>query len=96
MDVKRKSRKSFLRAKATSEKVKTVMTGWAMACISGKTTRIVRWYFDSLRAAFIEGERIYPGAGFYDKTHVQICVRNPNCVKGFFLPRKEQDSYATV
>jgi hypothetical protein len=43
--------------------------------------------FDSVRAAFIEGDPIYPGAGFNDKTHMQLCIINPNCIKGFFLPR---------
>lgn len=43
--------------------------------------------FDSVRAAFIEGEPIYPHAGFHEKTHIQICVINPNCIKGVFLPR---------
>lgn len=46
--------------------------------------------FDSVRAAFIEGDPIYPGAGFNDKTHIQICIINPNCIKGFFLPRLKQ------
>jgi len=46
--------------------------------------------FDSVRAAFIEGEPIYPGAGFNDKTHIQICIINPDCIKGFFLPRLRQ------
>lgn len=45
--------------------------------------------FDSLRGIFIEGKPIYDGAGFYERTHVQICIRNPNCIKGFFIPRKE-------
>lgn len=45
--------------------------------------------FDSVRGVFIEGKRLYLGAGFHEKTHVQICIRNPNCIKGFFLPRKE-------
>lgn len=43
--------------------------------------------FESVRAAFIEGDPIYPGAGFNDKTHIQLCIINPNCIKGFFLPR---------
>jgi hypothetical protein len=45
--------------------------------------------FDSVRGVFIEGQELYPGAGFHDKNHIQICVRNPNCIKGFFLPRDE-------
>ena len=23
------------------------------------------------------------------KNHIQICIRNPNCIKGFFIPRYE-------
>jgi hypothetical protein len=42
--------------------------------------------FDSVRGLFIEGEPVYPGSGFYDKTHIQICVVNPNCIKGYFSP----------
>ncbi len=42
--------------------------------------------FDSVRAAFIEGTRLYAGASFYDKNHVQICVRNVHCIKGYFRP----------
>lgn len=45
--------------------------------------------FDSARGVFIEGDELYPGAGFKDKNHIQICIRNPNCIKGFFIPRKE-------
>ena len=40
--------------------------------------------FDSVRAMFPEGKEIYPKAGFLDKNHIQICVRNPNCIKGYF------------
>lgn len=42
--------------------------------------------FDSVRGAFWEGEELYPGAGFKEKNHVQICVRNHNCIKGYFRP----------
>jgi hypothetical protein len=45
--------------------------------------------FDSTRGVFIEGSPIYENAGFHEKTHIQICVRNPNCIKGFFIPREE-------
>jgi hypothetical protein len=44
--------------------------------------------YDSVRAMFPEGNDVYPGAGFRDKNHIQICIRNLNCIKGFFLPRK--------
>lgn len=42
--------------------------------------------FDTVRGAFVEGEPIYPDAGFHDKTHVQLCVRTPDCIKGYFRP----------
>ena len=45
--------------------------------------------FDSARGVFIEGDPLYPSAGFYEKSHIQLCIRNPNCIKGFFIPRVE-------
>jgi len=44
-------------------------------------------YFDSVRAAFIEGEEIYENAGFKIQNHIQLAIINPNCIKGIFLPR---------
>lgn len=43
--------------------------------------------FDTVRGLFPEGEPAYPGAGFLRKTHTQIAVRNPACIKGVFRPR---------
>lgn len=40
--------------------------------------------FDSVRAAFVEGKPVYDTAGFYDKTHIQICVRDPSKIRGYF------------
>jgi hypothetical protein len=44
--------------------------------------------YDSVRSAFIEGPALYEKAGFHRKNHIQICIQNPNCIKGYFLPRK--------
>jgi len=44
--------------------------------------------FDSARGLFTEGGPAFPGAGIQKKNHIQICIRNNNCIKGFFLPRK--------
>ncbi|MDJ0649471.1 MAG: hypothetical protein QNJ60_12275 [Xenococcaceae cyanobacterium MO_188.B19] len=46
-------------------------------------------YFDSVRAAFLEGETLYPGSMFRKQNHIQIAIINPNCIKGIFLPRQE-------
>jgi hypothetical protein len=45
--------------------------------------------FDTIRGIFIEGCELYPNVGFRDKNDIQICVRNPNCIKGLFIPGKE-------
>ena len=52
--------------------------------------------FDSVRGVFPEGKELYPNAGFREKDHIQICIRNPNCIKGFFLPRKIDGNYPKV
>jgi hypothetical protein len=49
--------------------------------------------YDSVRGVFVEGDRLYENSGFNEKNHIQICVRNPNCIKGYFLPRKPLDAY---
>ena len=43
--------------------------------------------FDTVRSFFLEGNELYPGAGFRELDHVQICVRKPHSIKGYFLPR---------
>lgn len=47
--------------------------------------------FDSVRGAFMEGGEAFPGSGIQRKNHIQICIRNPNSILGFFLPRREVD-----
>lgn len=39
---------------------------------------------DSVRGVFTEGRPVYPGSGFDEETHIQIAVRNPDCIKGVF------------
>lgn len=41
---------------------------------------------DSVRGAFIEGGLVYPGSAFKEKTHIQLCIINPNCIKAYFSP----------
>ena len=38
----------------------------------------------TVRALFPEGTELYSGAGFRDKTHIQICVREPEQIFGVF------------
>ncbi len=43
--------------------------------------------FDTVRGFFLEGRALYPGAGFRELDHIQICVRSPKQIIGYFLPR---------
>jgi len=52
--------------------------------------------FDSVRGAFWEGNDLYPEAGFKEKSHIQVCIRNTNCVKGYFIPRIEDLGFPAV
>jgi hypothetical protein len=44
-------------------------------------------YFQTVRGIFVEGEPAYEGAGMRTKTHVQVAVRDPGCILGYFKPR---------
>lgn len=50
--------------------------------------------FDSVRGVFTEGDPVYADADFYEKTHIQVCIRNPNCIKGYFIPKEEMEEVA--
>ncbi|HEY3323253.1 MAG TPA: hypothetical protein VGP72_22555 [Planctomycetota bacterium] len=49
--------------------------------------------YDSVRGVFWGGKELYPHAGFRSHNHIQICVRNPNCIKGYFRPLKPSRGY---
>lgn len=49
--------------------------------------------YDSVRSFFLEGSELYPDAGFREKNHIQICVCNQNCIKGFFMPREMDNGH---
>ena len=43
--------------------------------------------YQAVRSPFLEGEPLYENTFFRLKTHIQIAVREPVCIKGYFLPR---------
>jgi len=49
--------------------------------------------YDTIRGVFFEGNDLYLNADFKEKNHIQICVRNPNCIKGYFHPRDLDSQY---
>lgn len=46
-------------------------------------------HFDTVRGIFTEGGPAFEGAGIQTKNHIQVCIRNLNCIKGFFIPRED-------
>lgn len=52
--------------------------------------------FDSVRGVFFEGDDLYPNAGFRRNNHIQIAIRNPNCIKGYFVPRELDKSHPRI
>lgn len=50
--------------------------------------------FDSVRGVFWEGNPPFENSGFRERNHIQVCIRNPNCIKGYFLPRDLDCSFS--
>lgn len=45
---------------------------------------------DTVKGVFSEGGPAYPGAAIRERTHVQLAVANPACIKGvFYVPAEE-------
>lgn len=42
--------------------------------------------YDTVRGIFVEGGEAFPGSAIARKTHTQIAVRSPDCIKGLFRP----------
>ncbi|MBR3023908.1 MAG: hypothetical protein IKH71_05585 [Oscillospiraceae bacterium] len=71
------------------------------ACVVGAVIEQIHKYYklnnfetyDSIRGIFTEGKEVYPGSGFVEKTHVQLCIVNPNCIKGYFAPMPYNSEY---
>lgn len=43
-------------------------------------------YYQTVRGVFVEGKPVYEGARIFQKTHVQVAVRDPSCIIGYFRP----------
>ena len=43
--------------------------------------------YDTVRSAFDEGDKVYEGASFTSRHHIQVCVINESLIRGYFLPR---------
>ena len=52
--------------------------------------------YDSVRGVFIEGNPVYKDSGIMEKTHTQLCIINPNCIKGYFKPQTPDNNWNIV
>lgn len=52
--------------------------------------------YDSVRGVFIEGTAVYENSGIMEKTHTQLCIINPNCIKGYFKPLNPDEEWNFV
>ncbi len=50
-------------------------------------------FIDSVRGMFPEGDELYEGAGFRAKSHIQLCIINPNSIMGYFDPIQHNSWY---
>ncbi len=51
--------------------------------------------YDTVRGVFWEGNELYPNAGFREKNHIQLAVKNSNNILAYFSPRNA-DNIITV
>lgn len=55
-----------------------------------------RTAYDSVRGIFFERGPIDLSSGVLEKTHVQICVRNPNCIMEYFALKDFSGSFVRI
>jgi hypothetical protein len=55
-------------------------------CLHGTRKLLEEPPYDTVRGLFSEGAPLYEGAGFHERTHIQVCVRNLDCIVGYFRP----------
>lgn len=70
-----------------------------MEKLSSKNMRDIQTdpdYIDSVRGLFQEGEEIYENAGFRKENHIQLCIKNPNCIIGYFRPKETDPNYKII
>jgi hypothetical protein len=89
--------KTFMKASGTPMPENHALPGRRDKCLRNLDCSVINYIhemqkaqgrppFDTVRAAFFEGKPLYEGGNFYDKNHIQICVCNRNCIKGYFRP----------
>ena len=47
-------------------------------------------HYQAVRGAFRQGPELSPNSGFHRDSHIQIAVRDPLCIRAWFLPAETQ------
>ena len=63
-------------------KLDCALLNWAIPMIE----KDLEVKIQTVRGVFQEGARAYPGSGIMKKSHIQVVVRDSNCILGYFLP----------
>jgi hypothetical protein len=53
-------------------------------------TKLFGIEFQTVRGVFQEGTPVFEGSDIREKSHIQIAVRDPSCILGYFKPRWTQ------
>lgn len=63
-----------------------MVMNFTMSEFDSKASEGNSFYYQTVRGVFVEGDPVYEGARIYEKTHIQVAVRDPSCVIGYFRP----------
>lgn len=63
-------------------KLDCAVLNWAIPMIE----KALKIQFQTVRGVFQEGAAIFPGSAILEKSHIQVVVRDGNCILGYFLP----------
>jgi len=59
------------------------MVNWALSVLENEGVA-----FDTVRCVFTEGGPAFRGSKIQHQSHIQIAVRNPASIVGYFLPSR--------
>jgi hypothetical protein len=59
------------------------MLNWCLDVLASRE----HLHFQTVRAIFAEGDPVFRGSKIMSKSHIQIAVRDPSCIVGYFRPK---------
>jgi hypothetical protein len=69
-----------------NRKLDCAMINWAIPLLEADRGR----KFQSVRCVFTEGEPVVDGSCIMLKSHIQIAIRDPSCILGYFRPSPDE------